>query len=149
MCTFPPSGLFLLDSALFQIEGTLCPECAPTFSSLNDCGFLRYAACLLCGTDGSHGPSAFTSLILGCKNTPCQSLCFYFLVGKSSRCPTWTAVEGSPSPASGEMPFSQTESNSAKFGLGLSPVVGPGGAGVMGSILMCLSWNVITSKSVN
>lgn len=98
---------------------------------------------VLCGTDGSHGPSAFTSLILWCKNTPCQSWCFYFLVGKSSCCQTWTAVEGSPSPPphplSGEMPFSQTVYNSAKFGPRLSPV--RGGAIVVGWIWMCLSWN--------
>lgn len=80
--------------------------------------------CLLCGTDGSHGPSPFTSLILSCENRPCQSLCLDFLVGKSSCCQSWTAVEGSPPPLStslGKCLFSQTVYNSAKFGPRLSP----------------------------
>lgn len=48
LCVRLQSGLLLLDSALFHVDGTLCPECVRTFRNPNECCFLRYAASVCC-----------------------------------------------------------------------------------------------------
>lgn len=158
-CTLPQSGLFLLDSAVshwWHFMSWVCDDVLEPHWML-----LPALCCLcsLCGTDGSHGPSAFTSLISDVKTRHVRVYVFIFLwenhhvvkLGLQSRVPHPPRPPRPP----GEMPFPQTAYNSAKFGPRWSPVGGQGGAIVAGYILMSLSWNGLTyfsehtSKSVN
>lgn len=59
MSYFSQSGLLLLYTALSQIVCTLHPECVIVFVILENSmeAASRVTLVLLCGTDGSHGPS--------------------------------------------------------------------------------------------
>lgn len=111
----------------------------------------RVTLVLLCGTDGSHGPSPLTSLIPWFKNTPCQSLCFYFLVGKSWCCQTPDCSRELHRALISRGKCLFTEANSAKFGPGLRPARGGRGGGVLrfrsGWDFMYLAWNDPTRLS--
>lgn len=78
-CTLPQSGLLLLDSAVshwWHFMSWVCDDVLEPYWMLLPA--LR-CLCSLCGTDGSHGPSAFTSLISDVKTRHVRVYVFIFL----------------------------------------------------------------------
>lgn len=108
---FPLSGPLFLEIGLSHSVMTLSSEYV-IFALITFCHLMEAASCvsfgLLSGTDGSHEASPLTALICWFKNMLCQSLCFYFPVGKSWCCHTRTAVRSYTEPWSpGGNAFSQ------------------------------------------
>lgn len=125
LCVRFLSGLLLLDSALFHVDGTLCPECVRTFRNPNECCFLRYAASVCCVAQTAPTGPRRSHLWSSHVKTGRVRVCVWIFLWENHHVVNLGLLSRVPHPPlhlSGEMPFSQTVYNSAKFGPRLSPV---------------------------
>lgn len=113
--------LLFLDSALFPIDGTLCPECVGAFSDLNGCGFLSCTGFVVWQTDAA-GPRLSHLWSSDVKTRHVRGYVPVFLWENHYVVKTGAPGEGS----SLHHPQGNAFYNSAKFGPGLSPVGGQG-----------------------